>query len=365
MHTDVPNFLSKGVETRAGELAGIGGSFPMHVDILKVLPSILTVISAEPFGKSDFSATGRIRTKTASGNPKDYFVKCAVGEEGAMMLNGECKSLEAIAEVIKGLVPVVHGSGAFHLHGVQSKIHFMVEDFLNLKDTLPDPRSFASVLVQMHRQSRSPTGKFGFDVTTCDGPLPHPVEWEQDWAIFFAKLLRTRVDMDAAACGPWPELERVADHVISKVVPRLLRSLSSDGNPIKPTLIHGDLWDTNVGTDGETGSPVIFDAGSYYAHNEMETGIWRVIYAQKLGTKAYRDAYLELYPPAEPSGEWDDRNRLYSLKCNLNWSATDPGIRTRNIAFNDMCYLCEKYAPLADIAKYDPSLDPTITKIDP
>ncbi|KAF2110007.1 Fructosamine kinase-domain-containing protein [Lophiotrema nucula] len=217
----------------------------------------------------------------------------------------------------------------------------------------------------MHLKSKSPTEKFGFEVSTCDGPLPHPVEWEPDWATFYARLLRSRVEMDAAACGPWAELERAANHVISNIVPRLLGSLSWQGKPIEPALIHGDLWDTNVSTDGQTGAPTTFDAGSYYAHNEMEICIWRVIYAQKLGPEAYKDAYLKQYPRAEPTSEWDDRNRLYSLKCNLNWSATDPGIITRKIAYNGMCYLCEKYAPVEGIGKYDPMLDPTVSKIKP
>lgn len=56
--------------------------------------------------------------------------------------------------------------------------------------------------------------------------------------------------MDAEACGPWSELKRTADQVASKVVPRLLSSLVWQGKPIKPRLIHGDLWDANVGTVG-------------------------------------------------------------------------------------------------------------------
>ena len=32
-----------------------------------------------------------------------------------------------------------------------------------------------------------------------------------------------------------------------------------------------------------------------------------------------------------------------------------------NSAYNDMCYLCEKYAPLEGLGKYDPSQDPEVT----
>lgn len=30
-------------------------------------------------------------------------------------------------------------------------------------------------------------------------------------------------------------------------------------------------------------------------------------------------------------------------------------------AYNNMCYLCEKYAPIDGIDKYDPMIDPSIT----
>lgn len=30
-------------------------------------------------------------------------------------------------------------------------------------------------------------------------------------------------------------------------------------------------------------------------------------------------------------------------------------------AYNDMCFLCERYAPLENIGKYDPEKDPNVT----
>ena len=30
-------------------------------------------------------------------------------------------------------------------------------------------------------------------------------------------------------------------------------------------------------------------------------------------------------------------------------------------AYNDMCYLCEKYAPLEGLGKYDTEKDPSVT----
>lgn len=97
--------------------------------------------------------------------------------------------------------------------------------------------------------------------------------------------------------------------------------LQSDGRQIQASLIHGDLWEGKVGTHMETGDIVLYDAGSYYAHNEMELGEWRAEWGQHLRAKIYARDYLRNFPAADPIEEFDDRNRLYSLKYSLNYSA--------------------------------------------
>ncbi|KAI0202547.1 Fructosamine kinase-domain-containing protein [Astrocystis sublimbata] len=360
MISQIHQLLESGGFKRQDGLENIAGDFPIDEAIVQLLSTSFQLTTADLYGKSDFSITGCLWGIDANGAEKKYFVKCAMGDEGGMMLKGDYTSLTTIQDACPGLVPSVIGYGSYTSPPLGSDIHSFIEDFLNISKNMPSPDRLALRLAEMHREGKSLNGKFGFPLVTCDGPLPHPVAWQSDWPTFFTELLRSRVRMDAEACGPWPKLELAAEQVVTKVVPRLLGSLEWRGSSIEPSLIHGDLWGTNVDTL-DSGEPVIYDAGCYYAHNEMEIGIWRVVFAQKLGAPAYRDAYLKQYPPAEPTREWDDRNRLYSLKCNLNWSATDPGIITRKIAYNDMCFLCEKYAPLDTIDKYDPSLDPVVT----
>lgn len=90
----------------------------------------------------------------------------------------------------------------------------------------------------------------------------------------------------------------------------------------------------NVGTLLETGDVVLYDAGSYYAHNEMELGIWRCQWGQFFRADVYSMSYRRNYKAAEPLDEWDDRNRLYSLKYNLNYSGGHPGNITRQTYVN-------------------------------
>lgn len=110
--------------------------------------------------------------------------------------------------------------------------------------------------------------------------------------------------------------ERTQTHLI----PRLIGAVEANGRSVKPYLIHGDLWDGNVGTDSDTSDPFIFDAAVYYAHHEMELGIWRAERHQ-MRAMIYRKAYIRHMKPSEPVDEWDDRNRLYSTKTNLMHSA--------------------------------------------
>ena len=41
------------------------------------------------------------------------------------------------------------------------------------------------------------------------------------------------------------------------------------------------LWVGNIGTELNTGNIFVFDACSYYAHNEMEIGMWRTGHHRK------------------------------------------------------------------------------------
>jgi protein-ribulosamine 3-kinase len=86
----------------------------------------------------------------------------------------------------------------------------------------------------------------------------------------------------------------------------------------------GDLWEGNTATSRTTGNIYVFDAGSYYAHNEMEIALWRGPY-NKIHNPIYTRIYLKYYPPAAPVEEWDDRNRMYSVYYNILYSVNFGG----------------------------------------
>jgi len=203
------------------------------------------------------------------------------------MFASETASAEAIRAIVPDMVPRPLAWGAY---ASSPLTHFYLAEFRplatraivvaattisttlesNPEPILPDPARFAAKIAALHRDSVSPTGKFGFGITTYSGTLPHDNGWEDSWQVFFSKSLRAALEHEARAKGADDEVDRLAASVFETVIPRLLGPLESAGRSVKPALVHGDLWYGNAGVHAETGEPFVFDACCFYAHNECE-----------------------------------------------------------------------------------------------
>ncbi|OAQ65121.1 protein kinase-like (PK-like) [Pochonia chlamydosporia 170] len=323
---------------KGGKLGSIEGDFSMDEAVLAVLPKGSHIISAESYGKSTWTQTGKLVTSDGQGLQKVYFLKLAVGSHGQQLLRGEHEAMSTIKALIPDLVPTPLAWGSYESTPMQ--VSFFVQDFHDMDMTLPPPDKLAKSLVELHNQT-SPNGMFGFP--QLDN--------------LFSRLLRQSIEVNQEKNTKWVEFDIAAERVIAEVVPRLLDHVKEDGNAIVPRLIHGDLWGGNMGQDKTSGKLIFFDAGSFFAHNELEVAMWRRYGAQNLG-QTYLAEYKLHFPPAEPEAEFDDRSRLYSLKFDLNHSSGHPGDMARDVAFNNMVYLCEKYSSSEFLPDYDPRKDP-------
>ncbi len=186
----------------------------------------------------------------------------------------------------------------------------------------PDPVEFVDIITRIHRET-SANGAFGYAQPTVIGKIKRTNSWQTSWGKAFACHLKDAFDYDRTTNGPWRKLRLVYEELVAHVVPRLLDVLQMGGRSITPALIHGDLWERNVGADKATGKTVIFDPGCFYGHNEMEFGTWRCTWATHFNLKdrLYLSLYQKEMPPSEPAEEWDDRNRLYSIYAYLVASA--------------------------------------------
>lgn len=237
------------------------------------------------------------------------------------------------------IVPAPRGSGpCLDTEGA----YYYICDYLEIDHRPPNSVKLAEKIAELHRRSVSPTGMFGFHTTPYDGKLPLTADWDPSWVSFYGKLLAGVYKLDIEVNGSWKELDDAMEITLRKVIPRLLGPLEQDGRSVKPCLIHGDLWEENIGTDPKTGEIYVFDSCAYYAHHEMAVGMWRVDHHHMNG-KEYRNEYFKTFEPDEPVEDYDDRNRLYSIKEMLMYSAHIPGTKARAQALQDLTYLVQKF----------------------
>ena len=247
--------------------------------------------------------------------------------------------MKEIFDTLPSIAPKPHGYGKCEIQPA----HFFVCDYLSLTHENPDPVRLGEKLAQLHHDSKSPNGMFGFHCTTFDGKLPLNTTWDPSWTSFFKKLMHNVYQLDVQVNGFWQELDDVISITLDKLIPRLLDPLTAEGRSIKPALIHGDLWESNIGTDLQ-GDIYIYDACAYYAHHEKEVGIWRVEH-HKMKDEDYRNEYFKNYEPSEPIEEFDDRNRLYAVETLIINSAHFPGSETRQRAVDELRFLIDRYQP--------------------
>ncbi|KAK8104521.1 uncharacterized protein PG998_011554 [Apiospora kogelbergensis] len=248
--------------------------------VVKSLPAGCQVKGIAAHGASSWTRTARIDT-TLNGEKQSFFIKgghtassadlkiltTAYGDQGKRILSGEHLCMNRIHDVMPGLVPKTIAWGSYL---DMQEIHFFLAEFRPMKDVLPDIERFPAKMAELHRVATSPDGRFGFGITTFHGNIPIEHGWSDTWEEYFARTTKALLKLEQEAQGPNDEIQRLMVPFFSKVIPRLLRPLETGGRSIQPSLIHGDLWHGNASTDGETGMPIIFDAASFYAHNECK-----------------------------------------------------------------------------------------------
>ncbi|MCJ1468273.1 hypothetical protein MMC07_006901 [Pseudocyphellaria aurata] len=222
--------------------------------------------------------------------------------------------------------PIATGS-----YAADPDVHFILSEFIEMSDDLPDHNKMALTLFKLHNTGISPNGKYGFPVPTFQGTFAQYTEWTDSWEDFFTKSFKLVMSNEKESQGFDLEMQELCQATIKKVIPRLLRPLETGGRNIQPRLVHGDLWVENLSTNTKTGDPVIFDATCIYAHNEIELAPWRP--ARHRMEDSYVEAYFKHFEPSDPREDRDDRNALYCLRWDMNCSSLYPG----KLQFRELC----------------------------
>ncbi|KIM98368.1 hypothetical protein OIDMADRAFT_43383 [Oidiodendron maius Zn] len=275
------------------------------------LPIFGTVLSVTFHGSSGWSLTFRVDT-AKDGVERAYFMKVRYGEYGMRALQGEFESTSSIHAIVGDFTPRPIIWGAFK--SIPDTYYYICQ-FYELAEELPEPSEFCTKLAQLHQKSEAPNGKFGFHIVTYNGDLPQENGYTDTWETFFLNEFEHMLNLNVERGGPWEEIETLRDHILGKVIPRLLRPMETDGRSIRPSLVHGNLWHRNAAVNVQTDRSIIYDPASFYAHNEYELGNW--LPQRNKFSRKYFSMYHSHIPKSIPIEDYDDRLALYAMYVDL------------------------------------------------
>ncbi len=211
------------------------------------------------------------------------------------MFEAEAVGLQEIARSQSIRVPAVFGCG------FDRDSSFIVMEFLDLGKNA-DEAIFAQQLAAMHRHYNE---QFGFQINNTIGSTPQQNHYMDNWAEFW-QIHRLGFQLELAKKNRLDKDVIYRGEILNGVVGRFF----SDYYPVA-SLLHGDLWGGNQGSDG-MGNPVIFDPACYYGDHEADLAMME-LFGQP-GARFF-DAYNEVFA-MDPG--YATRRDLYNLYHILN-----------------------------------------------
>ena len=117
------------------------------------------------------------------------------------MTKGEIETPKEMHAISPIFVPKQYAWGRYGKP--ESETRFLLAEFRNVDEQPPDPIKFTARLAELHRNSKLPTGKFGFHMTTCRAFLVQITNcWEELWSKLFrdnqpirCRLTRKRMEI--------------------------------------------------------------------------------------------------------------------------------------------------------------------------
>lgn len=152
----------------------------------------------------------------------------------------------------------------------QPDTHYFVTEYVNMLNRVPSPRLWAEGTAKLHMRSagKSPSGKFGFGVTTFMADIPIVNTWCDTWEELWTNQLRAMIRYEESVRGATEEYTALQTAIFDKVIPRLLRPLESRGRQIVPCIIHANLWPGNIKQMQGKNGVCMFDSCAVWGHYE-------------------------------------------------------------------------------------------------
>lgn len=247
-----------------------------------------TILDKIPMTGGDIHTSFKISTGT-----KNYFIK--INDKTKLPLfQTESYALALLANESEFIVPEVICLGA-----TQEKAFLLLEyiEFVSASDD--DWYTLGEQLAVMHQDSQH--GKFGWQEDNYIGLTPQPNNWSSNWRTFFAEQ---RIGWQLQLLSEKSVVIGNIDH-ITQICHDILTH-----HYVKPSLIHGDLWQGNIGFCDQ--GPVLYDPACYYGDRETDIAMTE-LFGQF--PSVFYQGYQETFPLPE---HYEQRKLVYNFYHVLN-----------------------------------------------
>ncbi len=259
-----------------------------EVDLPKAVLSYLntrqlgSIVAEEKLEGGMISLTRRIRTATWS-----FVIKqCATPPPSLYEI--EAEGLKALSQPGGPRVPEIYSVGPDHL---------VLEDIGKHDPPTGFWETFGRQVAQLHSNTKP---QYGFNHDNYLGVLLMDNSWTDNGHEFFARTRILRFLDEPKSLENMTAEDRKQIESIAKRLPDLI--------PYQPpSLLHGDLWTSNMLVDAK-GSPAVIDPAVYYGWPEAELSM---TCAYDGVAPVFFDAYREIRP-IEPG--WEERFELLNIR---------------------------------------------------
>jgi fructosamine-3-kinase len=257
-------------------------------DLLNYISKYLNgnIVNYQTLSGGDISKSYVLSTKTDR-----FFLKINSDCEITDLFLKEKEGLEAIRNTKTIATPEIYHLGKF------KNSSFMILQYIERKH--PDDADFTRLGHQLALLHKNGQSTFGFNTDNYIGSLNQSNHSRDDWTSFY---INERLI-------PQFELSVSRNLLVPTDIPKkdkLLNVCNALFSDIKPSFLHGDLWNGNFMISSD-GVPYLIDPAVYYGHHEIDIAMTKLFGGF---SKSFYRAYQEHFNVKIDN---DDRCVLYQL----------------------------------------------------
>ncbi|KAI9323155.1 Fructosamine/Ketosamine-3-kinase [Dichotomocladium elegans] len=261
--------------------------------ILEANETIEQVIAVSP------GCTSNAFRCTTSAGMRVFVKTCAPSSTQSMdeALKIEAIGLKAIADTHTIRVPTPYDFGVLE----SEQCAYLATEYIPMGSKFGraidvSTERFGSQLADLHL-AKGPD-RFGFCVNNTIGTTPQDNTWSSDWVEFLHRRLKYQFEL----ASKYTDVKVAGQRLLNN----LETYFEEITEPIRPSLLHGDLWSGNWSVD-EKGEPVIYDPAPFWGHSEFDLGI------MKLFSDADDGFYKAYHAKIPKAPGYDKRISIYAL----------------------------------------------------